>query len=47
MLVLDSAGRVFTVKPMYGTWGEVRNWDKDIEVDLMSAEIEKSLHGDQ
>jgi hypothetical protein len=30
MLVLDSGGHAFTVKPMYGTWGEVRPWDKDV-----------------
>lgn len=28
MLVMDPAGHAFTVKPMYGTWGEVRWWDE-------------------
>lgn len=27
MVVQDQEGNRFTVKPMYGTWGEVRQWD--------------------
>jgi hypothetical protein len=28
MIVRDPLGHEFKVKPMYGTWGEVREWDE-------------------
>lgn len=29
MVVRDKRGKEFTCKPMYGTWGELREWDRD------------------